>query len=91
MYAVKMILMSALLTTLAFADAQEGKEMFDEAKCMDCHNAEDFGGKDTKVTKYQHIKDYTDACQTNNDAEWFEEDVDSVTEYLNDKYYKFKR
>lgn len=88
---IKLFLAALLVSTLAFADAQEGAEMFNEAKCMECHNVEDFGGEDSKAKDYKHMRDSVDACQRNNDAEWFEEDVDSVADHLNKEHYKFKK
>ena len=97
MYLFKIIRAAILLAALAHAatddatKAEEGQELFNKSSCMECHNKSDFGGEKSKARTYQHIKDYTDACQINNDALWFEEDVENVAEYLNNEHYKLKK
>lgn len=82
--------MFTLLATLAYADMEEAKEMFDEAKCMDCHTPNHFKHNEKKVNSYKKLSDSVRACATNNGAEWFDEDSDVVTEYLNKKHYHYK-
>ena len=89
MLKMKTIVLVALLSTMSAAD--EAKEMFDEAKCMECHNDSDFGGDTSKSKTYKEVNDIVIACQTNNDAGWFDEDSELVTEYLNTKFYHFKK
>lgn len=75
----------------AFADDSEGKELFDEAKCMECHNKSDFAGSTSKVKTFHQMDGAVDACQINNNAEWFDEDRKMVSDYLNETFYKFKK
>lgn len=81
----------AFLPLFALADMQEAKEMFDEAKCMECHNISDFGGSTSKAKDYHQLLAKVDACQRGNDAEWFDEDSGMVADYLNKVFYKFKK
>ena len=84
------LLASLLLSTTVFAGAEEGKAMFDEAKCMECHNSADF--KNSKKVKELHqLEAKIDACQRNTDAGWFDEDTHDVATYLNGKYYHLKK
>ena len=87
---ISMLLASLLLTTAAFGGAEEGKEMFDEAKCMECHNSADFKNS-KKVKEFHQLEARVDACQRNTDAGWFDEDTTSVAEFLDKKYYKLKK
>lgn len=80
----------SLATSLLQADAMEGHELFDEAKCMACHNNEDFNPKTGKAKNYNLLVGKIDACQIENSAEWFDEDVQSVAEFMNEKFYHFK-
>lgn len=89
-FKVGLITASLLLSTGLFADAEEGKEMFDEAKCMECHNTADFSNS-KKVHNFKQLEQRVQACQLNTDAGWFDEDVTSVAEYLDHDYYKFKK
>ncbi|MBN2817147.1 MAG: hypothetical protein JXQ67_10725 [Campylobacterales bacterium] len=79
-----------LLTPALQADMPEGKEMLDEAKCMECHVPSHFKHRDNKVNSYKKLSDSVRACATSSGAEWFDEDSDIVTEYLNKKHYHYK-
>ncbi|HQS67208.1 MAG TPA: c-type cytochrome [Sulfuricurvum sp.] len=85
------IAFSVLFCTCGYADMTKGKKLFDNAKCMECHNVEDF--KDKKIRKsktFLQIQGRVSACQIENDAQWFDEDEHDVAVYLNKKYYHFK-
>ena len=85
------VLMSVLIAgSLLQADMEEAKELFDEAKCMECHNNQDFQHREKKVNSYKKLSNSVKACALNSDAEWFDEDADSVTNYLNYKHYHYK-
>lgn len=79
-----------LVGTLLQADMENAKEMFDEAKCMECHAPSHFQHREKKVNSYKKLSDSVKACATSSGAEWFDEDSDVVTEYLNDKHYHYK-
>ena len=87
---VSLIIAGLALSTAAFADAEEGKEMFAEAKCMECHNSTDFS-ESKKVHSFKQLEQRVQACQLNSSAGWFDEDVTSVADYLNQDFYKFKK
>ena len=90
---IKMAILATgfLFATASFAaDAENGKELFNEAKCMECHNSEDFDNS-KKVKDYHTLVGRVDACQRGNDAGWFDEDTEDVAEYLNKTHYKFKK
>ena len=84
-----LLLATLLMATLALAE--DPAQMFKEAKCMECHNVSDFGGSTSKVKSYKEMHNLVSACQRNNDAGWFDEDSELVSEYLNKKYYHFKK
>jgi len=85
------LLLGALLfSTNAFADEDEGKELFEEAKCMECHNNEDFDNS-KKVKTFHQLEGRVQGCQLNTDAGWFDEDTHAVAEYLNKEHYKLKK
>ena len=79
-----------LFTTSAYGGAEEGKEMFDEAKCIECHNTSDFKSS-KKVHSFEQLEARVQACQLNTDAGWFDEDVTDVADYLNQDFYKLKK
>jgi len=85
-----MLLATLLFSTAAFAGAEEGQELFDEAKCMECHNAEDFDNS-KKVKNFHQLEGRVQGCQLNTDAGWFDEDTHDVATYLNEKHYHLKK
>lgn len=86
----KIMIASLLVGTLLQADMPEGKEMFNEANCMECHTPNHFKHNEKKVNSFKKLSDSVRACATNTGAEWFDEDADVVTEYLNEKHYHYK-
>lgn len=84
------VLIAGLLAaTAAFGGVEEGKTMFNEAKCIECHNTSDFENS-KKVHSFKELEQRVQACQLNTDAGWFDEDVTDVANYLNNDFYKFK-
>lgn len=79
-----------LVATLLQADMEEAKEMFDEAECMRCHTPSHFKHRDDKVNSYKKLSNSVKSCARNSNAEWFDEDADMVTNYLNYKHYHYK-
>jgi len=86
----KIVLTLSLVGASLYADMEQGKEMFDEANCMECHAPSHFQTREKKVNSFKKLSGSVRACATNSGAEWFDEDADIVTEYLNEKHYHFK-
>ncbi len=81
-----------ILSTSLYADKENGKVLFDNSKCLECHNIEDFKDKDlNKVKTFKEMKDQVFACSIANDAMWFDDEVYDVSTYLNHEYYHFKQ
>jgi hypothetical protein len=70
-------------------DAQHAKDMYDTAKCSECHDSSHYTSQDRKVQNYKQLHKQVDACRYSTNADWFDEDRDDVVKYLNDKYYEF--
>lgn len=86
----------ALLSTLfwsgassAATDAQPGAEMLYKDNCVKCHGSEVFTRPNRKIDSYAALGRQVRWCETNLELRWFDEDIDAVAKYLNDKYYKF--
>jgi len=82
------------LTTMIFSTfltaSESGKELFNDAKCMDCHNKNDFKHRKNKVNSFGKLIKSVRACAVNNDAEWFDDEVNDVAKYLNKQHYHYK-
>ena len=79
------------LSSTLYADHDDAKELFKDADCMSCHNNEDFSPREKKIKNFRKLHMAVDACRFANDADWFDDESDEVTEYLNDKFYHFKK
>ncbi len=85
------ISIALLLNVCAYAQKEDGKKLFNDATCLQCHNVEDFKDKTvSKVKSFKEMKGMVSACQTQNNALWFDDEVHDVATYLNYEYYHFK-
>ena len=65
-----------------------GKELHQE-NCLRCHQAEIYERPDRTVKTLKHLRSQVLFCAVSNDIEWFDEEIDDVTAYLNAFYYLF--
>ena len=88
----QILLFSAIvLSSLLQADMKEAEALFDEAKCMECHNNEDFKNRADKVNSFKKLEKSVNACSSNTDTGWFEEENEDVAAFLNHKFYHYKQ
>lgn len=86
------ISIALLITSSAYAQKEDGKELFNDSKCLECHNITNFKNKNMhKVKSFKEMKGKVSACQIANDAHWFDDEVHDVATYLNHEYYHFKK
>ena len=76
------------LTTVHAEDISVGKELHQES-CLECHKPELYERPDRTVKTLKHLRSQVLSCAVNNDVEWFDEEIDDVTAYLNAFYYLF--
>ncbi len=76
------------LTAIHAEDISLGKELHQEY-CLECHNSELYERADRTVKTLKHLRSQVLFCAVNNDVEWFDEEIDDVTAYLNAFYYLF--
>ncbi len=86
-----LLLSAVIVSSLLQADMKEAEALFDEAKCMECHNNSDFKKKKDKVDSYKKLSKSVNACSSNTDTGWFEEENEDVASFLNHKFYHFKQ
>ena len=82
-------LLLAFTTGGALADTAKGKELHD-AKCMKCHDSSVYTRADRFVADRDALIKQVTRCQLNVGAQWFDEDVAEVVNYLDETFYKFK-
>jgi len=86
-----LIIMSILMLPLVTVKAEDinyGKKLHQE-NCLKCHKPELYERADRTVKTLKHLRSQVLFCAVNNDVEWFDEEVDDVTAYLNTFYYLF--
>ena len=79
-----------IFTSIVYADHSEAKELFDDAKCMECHNNEDFKPRENKVNNFDKLHKAVKRCAYNNSISWFDDETLDVVKYLNKEFYHFK-
>jgi len=87
-------LSAMVLTTATQADISAGKALHTDS-CVECHMAKHddafyqarAGKSDRNINSRDSLKTMVQACVTNFGIDWFDEEVDAVTEYLNATYY----
>ena len=76
------------LTATYAEDISLGKGLHQES-CLECHKSELYERADRTVKTLKHLRSQVLFCAVNNDVEWFDEEIDDVTAYLNAFYYLF--
>ncbi|MDZ7753551.1 MAG: cytochrome c [Gammaproteobacteria bacterium] len=82
-------------TTVPVAMAADGKALHD-ANCMSCHESmmsgdpNDIYTRDNRrVTSLDGLEAQVRRCEHSLGLKWFDDEVAAVTDFLNDRFYKF--
>jgi mono/diheme cytochrome c family protein len=79
------------LTTAAVAEpASDNAQALMTQNCVQCHGAEVYTRKDRKVSSLDGLGRQVRRCEIALELRWFDEDVQAVTDHLNDQFYHFK-
>ena len=71
------------------ADVHAGKKLTD-ANCYQCHGTEIYTRADRKVKNLPGLRKQVQFCDQALGLTWFDEQVNDVSAYLNQEFYKFK-
>lgn len=82
------LLLFSVAPLCSFADESETEFMVAE-KCTACHETEVYTREDRKVQSLEQLGTMVRACNTNTGAQWFDDEVDTVINYLDKHFYKF--
>jgi len=74
--------------SLHAADFAQGKRLLDQ-HCSRCHGSEPYTRPDRRVSSLQGLKDQVRMCERSQDLHWHDAQVDDVSAYLNDSFYRF--
>lgn len=79
--------LTLLISNSSFAGNPEaGKSLHDEANCLKCHADQPYNP--AKTNTYEKLVAAVSFCNNNMNVGWFEDEVEDVAAYLNQKYYK---
>ncbi|MGD2081781.1 MAG: cytochrome c [Chromatiales bacterium] len=70
------------------ADPAAGKALL-ETHCFRCHGTEVYTREDRRVQNLSQLRNQVQRCDQMLGLKWFETDIENVTAYLNQAYYKF--
>lgn len=73
----------------AATDLEHGKSLLEE-RCTKCHDDGVYTREDRFITSKEALAKQVNRCSINTGAQWFDEDVADVVDYLDATYYKFK-
>lgn len=71
-------------------DVHPGKAIHD-ANCISCHDSGVYTRADRKMTDLTMLAGQVRRCDANLGTKLFDEDLDKVTAFLNETYYKFPK
>lgn len=77
------------VTSVNAADIERGKRLHDE-HCVKCHSSDMYTRENRIVNSYDALKERIRQCELSNDLAWFEEEVEDVSAYLDEEFYRFE-
>ncbi|MBI1397462.1 MAG: hypothetical protein GC151_15935 [Betaproteobacteria bacterium] len=81
----------AMVATPATAGNLERGRALHDTFCVVCHDPSIYSRRDRIANTYVGILQQVERWQSNANLHWSPYDIDSVTEYLAEKYYKLPR
>lgn len=88
-HALPALAMTLATLPAAAADPAAGQELVD-THCQSCHQSEVYTRPDHRVKDLNQLKVQVKRCEFSLGLRWFDDEIDNVTTYLNQKYYKFQ-
>lgn len=70
-------------------DAAKGKQLHD-AGCVSCHGSEVYTRKDRRIKTVEGLIGQVNACNRNLSRSYSNAQLNDLTKYLNETYYKFQ-
>lgn len=86
---INLVSLMLISTQVTAFDIDNGKALHDE-NCMRCHNESLYTSEHSKMMNYENLHQRIIQCELMAELAWFEEEIDDVTAYLNQEFYKFE-
>lgn len=87
-YALLFTVMFAIPVSAMAADISNGKSL-QQKNCMSCHDDGVYTRSDRRVTTMEGLTKQVKRCELSLGLQWFDDDINDVTGYLNESFYKF--
>ena len=81
---------AVLLTLSQGAVAEEDGAALHAAHCVSCHGSEVYTRAERRVTTRPGLTKQVRRCELALGLTWFDDQIEAVAEFLNDRYYHFK-
>ncbi len=66
-------------------------EKYHQANCTGCHDSKVYTRSNRRVNSLPRLESQVRMCDANLGKKLFDDDIRSLTDYLNDNYYHFKK
>ena len=88
---LQLSLATLLLIPVAQADAADNAhgQALVQQHCMACHDNGVYTRPNRRVTSLAGLKNQVKRCELSLELKWFDDDINDVTGYLNESFYKF--
>lgn len=70
------------------ADAAHGRALY-ETRCVGCHDRSVHARKVRSAKSFDEVRGYVVSWDRQTGRLWREEEIDAVTRYLNERYYRY--
>jgi hypothetical protein len=71
------------------ADIETGKQL-QQKNCMSCHSDAMYTRDDRFIKSLSSLRTQVQRCESTLGLKWFDDEIDAVTDYLNNAFYHFK-
>ena len=90
---MKLLLLFATLTLIFSATVLAGEDFqadtFHQKSCTGCHDSSAYTRKKRRIDSLPRLESQVRMCDANLGKQLFENEIQSLTDYLNDNYYHF--
>jgi CxxC motif-containing protein (DUF1111 family) len=90
----KFIFFAAICLVAATVQADDATEPADkilhDGNCLSCHKPDIYTRAERRVTSKEKLSTQVRMCVQQLQLTWFDEETESVTEYLNREFYNFE-
>jgi len=80
---------SLLVTSPVQAQDEESGQSLHDTNCVACHDSTVYTRETRRVGNREALETQVTRCENNLGLQWFDEQRDAVTDYLNHSYYHF--